>query len=191
MSSELTFTQRLHKALLLARIPASVLMAAAILFFAKPTFCSLIAGFVIITIGESLRIWASGHIHKSAEVTQTGPYAMCRHPLYLGHFIITLGFCAATSSIYPFLIVIPAFFVMYMPTWKNEERYLIGEFGEQYRSFMANTPALLPQFNRACLSGTFNWQLVRQHREWNHILLLLAGIVIMVVIGWLRGTLQG
>ncbi|MDX8407550.1 MAG: isoprenylcysteine carboxylmethyltransferase family protein, partial [Mariprofundaceae bacterium] len=80
MTSEPTFHQRLHKLLLLARIPASALMALAILLFARPTTLSLLTGLLLIISGESLRIWASGHIHKMAEVTQTGPYAMCRHP---------------------------------------------------------------------------------------------------------------
>jgi len=187
MTSELTLGQRLHKLLLLARIPASILMALAILVFARPTIISLLVGLLIVALGEALRIWASGHIHKMAEVTQTGPYAMCRHPLYLGHFIIALGFCAASASWIAFAVVVPAFFVMYAPTWKNEERYLTGQFGEVYQDYMKATPALIPHFNRACLSGSFNWQLVTKHREWNHIALLLAGLLILTGIGFYQG----
>jgi len=187
MTSEQTLNQRLHKLLLLARIPASALMALAILVFAKPTLQSLLTGLLLVTLGESLRIWASGHIHKMAEVTQTGPYAMCRHPLYLGHFIIALGFCAAASSWIAVAIVVPAFFIMYAPTWKNEERYLIGQFGEVYSDYMQKTQALFPRLNSACLSGSFDWQLVRKHREWNHIALLIAGLLILVAIGFYQG----
>jgi len=187
MTSEQSFGRRMHKWLLLARIPASILMALAILLFARPTPISLLTGLLIVSLGESLRIWASGHIHKMAEVTQTGPYAMCRHPLYLGHFIIALGFCAVASSWIAFAVVIPAFFIMYAPTWKNEERYLTDQFGDVYQDYMKTTPALLPRFNRACLSGSFDWQLVRKHREWNHIGLLAAGLLILTGIGYLQG----
>ncbi len=187
MTPEQSLGKRMHKWLLLARIPASILMALAIVVFAKPTPVSLLAGLCIVTLGESLRIWASGHIHKMAEVTQTGPYAMCRHPLYLGHFIIALGFCAASASLIAFLVVVPAFFIMYAPTWKNEERYLTTQFGEVYSDYMQTTPALLPRFNRACLSGSFDWQLVRKHREWNHITLLITGLIILAAIGFFQG----
>ncbi|RME53040.1 MAG: isoprenylcysteine carboxylmethyltransferase family protein [Caldilineae bacterium] len=177
----------LHAWLLKARIPASIVMAATILLLARPTPQSMILGSVLIAAGESLRIWASGHIHKLAEVTQTGPYALCRHPLYLGHFIITLGFCLAAASLWASAIVIPAFFLVYMPTWKNEERYLLEKFGKVYRDYMASTPALLPKPGGAWRSGSFDWALVRKHREWNHILLILLGLALLLAIGIHQG----
>ncbi len=189
MSSEQTTGQRMHKLLLKARIPASVLMGAAILLLARPTLSSWLLGLTVVAIGESLRIWASGHIHKSAEVTTTGPYAMCRHPLYLGHLLVATGFCITGNSMVAFVIVMIAFFVIYAPTWKNEERNLINLFGDTYRNFMANTPALFPRLNGRVFSGAFSWQLVKQHREWNHLSALLGGMVIMILLGWWHGSL--
>lgn len=189
MSSEQTLGQRLHKLLLRARIPASVLMGAAILLLARPTLTSWLLGLAVVAIGEGLRIWASGHIHKSAEVTTTGPYAMCRHPLYLGHLLVATGFCIAGDSMIAFVVVMIAFFVIYAPTWKNEEQNLINLFGDTYRDFMIATPALLPRINGRVFNGAFSWQLVRQHREWNHLSALLGGMVIMIILGWLHGSL--
>ncbi|MFQ5518808.1 MAG: methyltransferase family protein [Mariprofundus sp.] len=189
MSSEQALGQRLHKTLLLARIPASILMGAAILLLAKPTITSWMLGFLIVAIGEGLRIWASGHIHKSAEVTHTGPYAMCRHPLYLGHYIVATGFCVAGDSMLAFIVVSISFFIIYVPTWKNEEKNLIELFGDTYRDFMAITPALLPRWNSKVRGGSFSLALVKQHREWKHASALLGGLVVILVIGWLRGSL--
>jgi protein-S-isoprenylcysteine O-methyltransferase Ste14 len=189
MSSEQTFGQRLHKTLLLARIPASILMGAAILLLARPTLTSWVLGLAVVAIGEGLRLWASGHIHKSAEVTTTGPYAMCRHPLYLGHYLVATGFCVTGDSITAFIIVSLAFFVIYLPTWKNEEQNLVNLFGDTYREFMAVTPAMLPRWNSKVLGGSFSWALVKQHREWKHAAMLLAGMVVMVLVGFLRGSL--
>ncbi len=175
--------------LLHARIPASILMGAAILLLAKPTLISWISGFLIVAMGEGLRLWASGHIHKSAEVTVTGPYAMCRHPLYLGHYLVATGFCIAGNSLLAFIIVSVSFFVIYIPTWKNEEQNLIDLFGDTYRDFMATTPALLPRWNSQVFSGSFSWALVKQHREWNHLSALLGGMIIMAVISLLHDNL--
>lgn len=189
MSSEKqTSAQKLHKTFLRARIPASILMALAIIIFAKPTQSSWLIGLVVIVLGEALRIWASGHIHKMAEVTQTGPYAMCRHPLYLGHLIIASGFCIVADSMLAFIIVTISFFIVYMPTWKNEENYLTEQFGETYSDFMKVTPALLPRWSSRVFSGSFSWALVGQHREWNHVAGLLAGVVGMVILGWWHGS---
>jgi len=175
---------RIHKALLLARIPASILMGVAILLLAHPTANTWMTGFALIVIGELLRIWASGHIHKSAEVTQTGPYAMVRHPLYLGHFLVACGFCIVSDSLMAFVIVMLAFFVIYAPTWKNEEQNLTKLFGETYSEYMAKTPALLPRLSGRIFSGSFSWALVKQHREWNHVAGLAAGLIGMVILGW-------
>jgi protein-S-isoprenylcysteine O-methyltransferase Ste14 len=189
MNSEQTLGRRLHRALLLARIPASILMGAAILLLAQPTISSWLLGLGVVAIGESLRIWASGHIHKSAEVTTTGPYAMCRHPLYLGHLLVAAGFCIAGASWIAFIIVGISFFVIYMPTWKNEEKNLIALFGDTYRNFLVTTPALLPRWNSRVCSGSFDWALVSQHREWKHAAALAGGMLLMIAIGLLRGTL--
>jgi len=189
MSSEQTFGQRMHHALLLARIPASVLMGAAILLLARPTSTSLMLGLIVVVMGESLRLWASGHIHKSAEVTITGPYAMCRHPLYLGHFLVATGFCISSDSMVAFIIVTVAFFIIYLPTWKNEEKNLINLFGDTYRDFMGTTPALLPCLNGRIFSGSFSWVLVKQHREWKHATALLGGMAAMVILGWWHSSL--
>ncbi|RLL50915.1 isoprenylcysteine carboxylmethyltransferase family protein [Mariprofundus sp. EBB-1] len=177
MSSDHTFSQKMHTMLLRARIPASILMGLAIIVFANPTLSSWLIGLAIVVIGEALRIWASGHIHKSAQVTSTGPYAMVRHPLYLGHFLIATGFCITGDSLPAFIIVTIAFFIIYMPTWKNEEKNLTEMFGATYSDFMANTPALLPRWNRSVFSGSFSWELVSQHREWKHAAGLTAGMI--------------
>ena len=43
-------------------------------------------------VGLLLRAWASGHIRKNDALAISGPYAYTRNPLYLGSFILGLGF---------------------------------------------------------------------------------------------------
>ena len=73
------------------RVPLGFLCALAVLWLSTPTLASLAAGGVIAIFGESLRIWAAGHLEKGREVTQSGPYRLTRHPLYVGSAIIALG----------------------------------------------------------------------------------------------------
>jgi protein-S-isoprenylcysteine O-methyltransferase Ste14 len=183
-----SFNQQMHQWLLRARIPASVLMAVAIVVLSQPRYESWLIGSVVIILGELLRIWASGHIHKMAEVTRTGPYALCRHPLYLGHFLIATGFCIIGDSITAFIIVTLFFLLIYMPTWKNEEKNLIEKFGNTYSEFMQITPALLPRWNSLALSGNFSWEMVKKHREWNHATGLFVAVLGMVALGYWHGS---
>ncbi len=188
MNSESSFNQRMHQWMLRARIPASALMVVAIAVFSHPRLESWLIGFVVIVLGETLRIWASGHIHKMAEVTTTGPYALCRHPLYLGHFLIATGFCITGDSIMAFIVVSLSFLLIYMPTWKNEEKNLIEKFGDTYNRFMQTTPALLPRWSSLALSGNFSWEMVRKHREWNHVAGLLTASLGMIALGFWHGS---
>jgi protein-S-isoprenylcysteine O-methyltransferase Ste14 len=188
MNSKPTSGQRLHKLFLRARIPASILMGLAILLLAHPGRGSFITGLAVIVIGETLRIWASGHIHKMAEVTRTGPYALCRHPLYLGHLIIATGFCVIADSMLAFIVVTISFFIVYMPTWKNEEKNLTELFGDTYVDFMQATPALFPRWSAKMFDGSFSWEMVKKHREWNHVAGLLAASLGMIALGHWHGS---
>ncbi|MDZ7630439.1 MAG: methyltransferase [Gemmatimonadaceae bacterium] len=42
-----------------------------------------------------MRAWSTGHIVKNQVLTTTGPYAHTRNPLYLGSFLMALGFALA------------------------------------------------------------------------------------------------
>ena len=66
------------------------------LWLATPTRRSLAIGAAIAIVGESLRLWAAGHLEKSREVTQSGPYRYTRHPLYLGSTLIGIGMAVAS-----------------------------------------------------------------------------------------------
>ena len=189
MTSEATSAQRMHKLLLRARIPASILMGLAIILFAHPSQESFLIGLAVIVIGELVRIWASGHIHKSAEVTTTGPYALVRHPLYLGHLLVATGFSIVSDSMLAFIIVMISFFIIYMPTWKNEEKNLINLFGDTYVHFMEKRPALIPlRWSRGVSQGSFSWALVKQHREWNHVAVLAGGVLATLLLAWYHGS---
>lgn len=170
------------------RIPISAAFVLTALFFSHPSRFSVLYGLPFILLGQLLRLWASGHIHKMSQVTRTGPYALCRHPLYLGHAIITLGFLVATGN--PWLIPagIAAFLLIFLPTMQREEFYLTQLFGQEYSDYMQAVPRFLPRWSRQTSEGSFDWQLVRQHREWNNIYGLAGGIALFVGLGLWLGT---
>ena len=48
------------------------------------------AGIIFLVSGVLIRFWARGHFERVRLFT-TGPYALVRHPLYLGSLFIVVG----------------------------------------------------------------------------------------------------
>ena len=120
-------------------------------WFARPTSFSFALGLLPIALGESLRVWATGHLHKNDALTVTGPYAYLRNPLYLGTILIASGFAviAASTSAYALLgVVLLGYFVYYMP-YKDriETARLESIYGDAFRRYEVAVPSLVPRFN--------------------------------------------
>ncbi len=123
--------------------------AVALFVWADPTPSSLAAGAGLVLAGESLRLWATGHLNKNEALTVTGPYAFLRHPLYLGTLLIVTGFAVMASSAWS-LVLFAAFFLFffgyYMPyKGRIEGARLERLYGDHFRRYAAAVPTLLPR----------------------------------------------
>ena len=79
---------------------------------------------LLVLPGLWLRAYASGYVKKNRELTQTGPYAYTRNPLYLGSILIAAGFAVALLS-WPVAAMLTAMFlIIYVPVIASEERFL-------------------------------------------------------------------
>jgi protein-S-isoprenylcysteine O-methyltransferase Ste14 len=119
-----------------------------VIILARPTVLSLIVGVIIICIGESIRIWAAGHLVRNREVTTSGPYAYLRDPLYLGRLFLLIGFCIMSWGYS--LILLPiglwVFFLNYMPRkYRKEMIRLEKRFGEGYKRYSEYAKSLIPK----------------------------------------------
>ena len=45
----------------------------ALILFSRPSPRSVLLGFVVILVGEAIRVWAAGHLRKSVELVTSGP----------------------------------------------------------------------------------------------------------------------
>jgi hypothetical protein len=114
------------------RVPIGFLFALFVLWFAQPTGQTLLWGSLVAIVGESLRIWAAGHLNKSREVTSSGPYRWIGHPLYAGSSIMGAGLAIASNN-----LVVAALIALYLVTTitaaiRSEEAFLRQKFGDQY-----------------------------------------------------------
>src|SRR5512137_1781953 len=94
------------------------------LWLARPTWISIAAGSAVAVLGLGLRAWASGHVAKAEEITQSGPYAYTRNPLYLGSIILGAGFAVAACSLWIAGGMAAIFLAVYIPVIRWEEEWL-------------------------------------------------------------------
>ena len=102
-------------------------------------------GALLMLGGFGGRLWALSHIagRKKRRLVRSGPYAMCRHPLYLGSLLGGLGLVMCTGRLSVVLLYIGASWLI-VPAIRAEEAFLEERFAD-YASYRAEVPALLPQ----------------------------------------------
>jgi protein-S-isoprenylcysteine O-methyltransferase Ste14 len=174
-----------------SRVPLGFGFAAAYLWFARPSWGSLLAGLAIAVAGIVVRALASGHIHKNTELATTGPYAYTRNPLYLGSIIIAAGFIVAARNVWIGVAAVAMFAFIYLPVISAEEKYLRSAFSG-YDRYASAVPRLLPRLTpyRSGVDaeeGTrrFSGALYMRHREYNAALgsvLMLGALVLKMLV---------
>ena len=127
--------ERVARALARVRVPLGFLCAGAVLWLAQPTPRSLAAGAVIAAAGELIRIWAAGHLDKGREVTQSGPYRMTRHPLYVGSAIVAAGAAVASARASAAMVIGIYMAATIASAIRHEEASMRAAFGEAYDAY--------------------------------------------------------
>lgn len=101
-----------------------------------------IAGFLCVTLACLGRIWCSAFIagHKDEMLVTTGPYALCRHPLYAWSFIGALGLGLTTRSLLLTAVVAALIAALLVYAAAGEEQFLADEFPDGFKAYVAATP---------------------------------------------------
>lgn len=150
------------------RVFSGFVLAIVFLGFSRPAPVTLAIGLAIAAIGILLRAWACGHLRKSSELDVSGPYAYTRNPLYLGTFIIALGFGTASGSWWLFLLTAAYIGSIYFPVMNVEAAVLKERLGDEYNDYSANVPLLLPRLTAWKKSDRrFDFQLYLRNGEYN------------------------
>jgi len=161
------------------RVPLGFLMAALYLFDLwrrAPRPAAIAWSLLLVAPGLALRGYASGYVKKNRELTETGPYAHTRNPLYLGSMLVAAGFAVALLSWAFALLLAAGFAIVYIPVIASEEHYLRSAF-PGYGAYCARVPRLIPRLTPARTaaagqggSGGFSFALYLKHREYNALI---------------------
>ena len=133
-------------------LPVPFLLVA-LLVPAHPTATHWIVGAVLIAIGEWVRlagVAAAGTVTRrlSREVQRLvnyGIFAWMRNPLYVGNFLIWMGFVVASGVLWFLPIAIVIFAIEYFYIVRYEEGVLESIFGSEYLAYKSRTPRWFPK----------------------------------------------
>lgn len=113
-----------------------------------------IAGLLFISGGITIRLWAirtlgrhfTATVQTSSEqpLVTHGPYALIRHPSYLGAYLAIVGSALLLQSWISLAVAALAMFFAYYHRINTEERTLAAHFGAGYVDYQARTRRLLP-----------------------------------------------
>ncbi len=122
-----------------------ILLLVVLTIFGEPSKALILPGIVLTAIGEIIRMWASGHIKKDKSLATDGPYGFVRHPLYVGNFLISVGFLLAANLTWAYGVLLVFWVLFYPVTIRAEDGKLHGLFGEDWERWNAKTRALIPR----------------------------------------------
>jgi protein-S-isoprenylcysteine O-methyltransferase Ste14 len=148
------------------RVPLGFAAALVAIVLAEPTLRSWWAGAAVAAVGELLRVWAAGHIEKSREITQSGPYRFVRHPLYLGSTLLGVGFVVAARHVAVAVLTLLYLTLTLTAAARSEEAHLDEKFEGAYSHYRSGA---VQQVTR-----TFSWARVMANREYQAAAGLLA-----------------
>ena len=144
--------------------------------FATPTWRSIAYGTIVAALGLMVRAAAAGYLRKDRELAVTGPYALTRNPLYLGSFLLGLGFTIAAARWQLALVFVALFVGIYFPVMRVEGSTLAGLFGESYRRYAREVPLYVPRltpYRDQTRANRFDARLYMRYREYRAALGLL------------------
>lgn len=117
---------------------------------------ALVAGPLLVALGQGLRIWAVRHIGTISRTRSTrlgplvtgGPYALIRNPLYVGNLFLWTGFAVWSRLLWMIPLVWLVFIVEYGAIERWEASSLQGQFSAAYEEYIRAVPKWLPRWSR-------------------------------------------
>jgi protein-S-isoprenylcysteine O-methyltransferase Ste14 len=147
-----------------------------------------VVGPLLVLCGEAVRWWGVGQIGVISRTRTTrlgplitsGPFALCRNPLYVGNLLLWAGFTVWSGLLWMLPATLGVFGGYYASIIGWEEALLTERFGEDYRRYCAETPRWLPRlgrWGRAASSGAMH--------GWREVAFSERGTLIAIVVGGL------
>jgi uncharacterized membrane protein len=120
----------------------------ALLLLARPAPRLFWTGLPLVIAGSAIRFWSAGYIRKLDSLITAGPFAMCRNPLYVGSFLIALGYITMCGRLELWIAGPVLFWAFHGGAIVYEEGLLRERYGDAFKAYCARVPRLVPRFRR-------------------------------------------
>lgn len=126
--------------------------------------------------GLGMRFWGAGFIGPASRnrkittvhLVTTGPYAIFRHPLYVGNgLLVAAGLVLLRPHWILLVLTGVGFLALYVLIGRAEERRMSEHYGETYVNYKKRVSILFPKKIAGPLFRGFNWGwAVREYQTW-------------------------
>ena len=117
----------------------------------SPMFSAVffLTGCFLAGIASLGRLWCSLYIagYKTKRLIISGPYSICRHPLYFFSMLGGTGAGFATETITIPVLILVAFALYYPYVIRFEENKLHTMYGLEYEAYMRTVPRFWPKWS--------------------------------------------
>ncbi|MBN2211194.1 MAG: isoprenylcysteine carboxylmethyltransferase family protein [Sedimentisphaerales bacterium] len=116
--------------------------------FSATAFHVELWGYLFLLAGLMMRIWSIFYIgdRKSKKLVTDGPYSLCRNPLYVGTFLLSIGVGLCFENPMMLLLLLFLFIPIHFWVVLAEESHLEKLFGDAYRDYKKKTRRFWPSF---------------------------------------------
>lgn len=131
--------------------------------------------------GDNRRIYAS-------KLVTEGIYAHTRNPMYLGNLMIAGGICLVYGSPWMYLGAFGFFLLVYLSITRAEDRYLRGQFGDEYDAYCRVTNRFWPRgkgLGQTLAAHRFEWTSV-VYKEYGTLFGLFLGLYAVLLWKYFR-----
>lgn len=116
--------------------------------------------------GISYCLYSHGRVGRLAT---GGPYRHVRNPLYLGNTLVIAGAVAASKLLWLIPLAAVWCIAIYSLATRDEERRLLGSFGDEYRRYRESVPAWFPRLRglgpQSAAAASYGRILLRQSSQ--------------------------
>jgi len=173
--------KRLRKVMVSYRLPLFVAGFTIVLHFAQPAW--FLPALVVALVGEFIQLWCFASLNKQNTLAYNGLYGHVRNPMYLGRFLLVMGYVLLLGNWY---VVLPVAVIYCLYMWhrvQREEGKLKGIFAHSYEDYCTQVNRFVPSV-RGMPGGNlwfWSWRLFTQNHGWGNLGTVVLSFTILYV----------
>ena len=145
-------------------------------------------GISLVAAGTALRLWSISYLGRSARTRKdkarrlvtTGPFSLCRNPIYMANMVGACGFIVLCEVLWCVPIYVVYTFCIYSLIARYEEYLLSCRFQAEYTAYVERTPRWIPRPSAFRLGTPEHGFREILYRERSVFYMLCAGLLVVV-----------